>query len=383
MIELDLNDEQVMLREAAERYLRDHYDFAKVRSLAAATGEMSDEAWHAMAELGWLGLALPEDLGGQACGFVEVVLIAEELGRALVPSPFLSTAVLGSELLRRMPASPGRDDWLRRLAAGDLRVALAHLESGMGYLSPLPCTATGVVAHPSDAGWRLTGDKLLVWGAPAAGLLLVSARFAGASPGGSDWGLFAIDAHAPGITCKPYAMLDGTGAADVTLTDVAVKAEALLASDAQADAILGAALDAGALAAVADALGCMEAILELCSIQLKTRTQFGQTLSRFQALQHRMAEMFVEVQETRSLLVQGLVNLEGSDDERSAAVSAAKSYADRAGRYVGTQGVQLHGGLGVSEEVAVGHYYKRLLFLGKLFGDADDHLERYARLRIA
>jgi len=381
MIELELNDEQVMLRDAAERYLRDHYDFGKVRSLAASAEDMSDEAWRAMAELGWLGLALPEHLGGQACGLAEVVLIAEELGRALVPSPFLSTAVLAVELLRRTPASPDRDDWLRRIATGDLRVALAHLEPGMGYLSSLTGGAAGLMAYPCDAGWRLTGHKLLVCGAPAAGLLVVSARFAGAAPDGSDWGLYAVDAHAPGISCEPYDLLDGTRAADVTLTDVTIKSDALLASGAQADALLGAALDAAALAAVADALGCMEAILELSSTQLKSRSQFGQTLSRFQALQHRMAEMFVEVQETRSLLVQGLVNLERSDDERSAAVSAAKAYADRAGRFVGSQGVQLHGGLGVSDEVAVGHYYKRLLFLGKVFGDAEDHLERYVRLR--
>jgi alkylation response protein AidB-like acyl-CoA dehydrogenase len=220
----------------------------------------------------------------------------------------------------------------------------------------------------------------VVLGGPSADLLIVSAAVGDDRQG--RFALYLVDPRAPGVSMHHYPLIDYSRASDVRLQDVRVAPEAMLIGPNNAFAALEEATDLATLATVAEALGCMEAILQLTSGHLSTRVQFGQPLGKFQALQHRMAEMFIEVQETRSILYQGISNLDKGDAERRIAVSAAKAYAGNAGKLVGAHGIQLHGGIGVTEEARVGHYYKQLILLEKLFGDCDYHVNRFADGRL-
>jgi len=371
VIDFNLTEEQQMLRDVVQRFVRDHYDLERHRKSAASSEGFQRDHWKSFAELGWLGLALEEEVGGLGCSFLEVAIVMEEFGRGLVLEPFLPTAVLCAHLLDR--AGGGGKDMLRELTAGKMLLALAHAESGAGFdLSSVNHT----VAQRHAQGYRLDGVKTLVLGGLSADQLIVSARIAEDARG--RFGLFLVDPQAPGVTMRHYPLLDFTRASDITLRSVEVGPSALLAGPDESLAVLEEAVDLATLATVAEALGCMETILQLCTDYLKTRVQFGKPLGQFQASQHRMAEMFIEAQETRSILLQGITSLGQGDQVRRAAVSAAKAYAGQAAKIIGTLGVQLHGGIGVTEEAPVGHYYKKLVMFEKLFGDTDYHVERFA-----
>lgn len=365
-----LSEEQQMLRDSAERYFAEDYNFEKRRALLSAAHGSSEKHWRAFAEFGWLGLALPEDVGGVGCSFVETMLIAELLGRRLVLEPYTTTAVLCARLLERSD-SELRSELLSALAAGQLRLALAHGEVDSYY----SLNTVSTQARRSANRFILDGAKLMVLDAPAAHKLIVSA----VPECEAQFALFVVDRDAKGLTITDYPLIDGTRAADITLESVSVPGTAMLAAPGKAFDVLDEAIDRLTVARVAEALGAMEVVLELTNEHLKNRVQFGSPLGKFQALQHRMAEMFVEVQETRSILYRAIAYLDRPAIERGPAVSAAKIVASNAGRFVGGQGIQLHGGVGVTDEYQVGHYYKRLLTLEKAFGDTDHHLERLAK----
>ena len=370
-MDFNLSDEQQMLRDAASRYVREQCGFEARRHAAAALG-WSAERWAQYADMGWLALAVPEACGGLGCGFVETAIVAEELGRGLVLEPFVACAVLATRLVERADASAfqsRRAGLLEGLAAGTVQIALAHSEAA----SRFQLDSVAVDARREGDGWVLTGTKMMVPAAGAADHFIVSAKVVGAPSGGIGLWLVPRDA----VVLHAYPLIDGTRAADLTLPSVFVPADALLSAPGSALPVLEEALDRAALAQVAEALGCMEAVLEMTSEYLKTRHQFGQPIGKFQALQHRMAEMFVEVQETRSILYRGIAHLDGSSAMRRQAVSAAKVVLGSAGRFVGGQGIQLHGGIGVTDEYQIGHYYKRLLVLEKLYGDSEWHLGRF------
>jgi len=366
-MDFNLSDEQEMLRDAAARYVREQYGFEARRKLVAAAG-WSAEHWVKYADMGWLALAVPEDAGGLGCGFIESAIVAEALGRALVLEPYVGVAVLAARLLERADApafAAHRAALLAGLAEGSVRPALASTEpaSRFDFADP-QCRA-----RSAGGGWVLDGVKMMVGAAPAATHFIVTAR--------TDEGLALFLVPTEAVQLDSYALIDGTRAADLTLRGVELGADALLAAPGRAAELLEEALDRAALAHVAEGLGCMEAVLEITSEYLKTRQQFGQPIGKFQALQHGMAEMFVEVQELRSILLRGIAHLDADPAERRLAVSAAKVMLASAGRLVGGQGIQLHGGIGVTDEYPVGHYYKRLLVLEKLYGDADWHLDRF------
>ncbi|HSV35085.1 MAG TPA: acyl-CoA dehydrogenase family protein [Ramlibacter sp.] len=367
-MDFNLTDEQQMLRESAARFVREQYGF-EARRKWVADGGWSRERWSQYAEMGWLSLSIPEALGGLGCSFVETALVAEELGRGMVLEPFVGCAVLAARLIERGDA-PGfaaqREALLAGIADGSAITLLAHSEPG----SRFELDSVKARAKPTPAGWVIDGTKMMVPGAPAAAHFIVSARVEGEGTA-----LFLV--HREAVLLSSYPLIDGTRAGDLELHGVAVGHDALMAGPGSAVAVLEEALDRAALAQVAEALGCMEAVLALTSEYLKTRHQFGQPIGKFQALQHRMAEMFVEVQETRSILYRGMAHLEGEAAARRQAVSAAKVMLGSAGRFVGGQGIQLHGGIGVTDEYQVGHYYKRLLALEKIYGDSDWHLDRF------
>ena len=389
MIDFNPSSEQRMLRESVERFVREHHTLPEHRRLAASADGFNRAYWKTYAELGWLGLALPEEVGGLGCSLVEVAIVMEEWGRGLALEPLLSTAILCAQLVERADGHARREKILRDLAAGKLLLALAHAEQGMRFETDC---VTRTVARPGGDAYRIDGAKILVLGGPSADVLIVSAVIGNEAPGSGvpadaqnaatePYALFLVDPAASGVAIESYPLLDGTRASDLRLTNVAVAANDLLIYGDAARAALDAATDCATLAGVAQSLGCMETILEMTAAHLKTRVQFGQALAKFQALQHRMAEIFIEVEQTRSILYQGLTVWSDGANARRAAVSAAKAHAGNAAKFVGTQGVQLHGGIGVTEEAALGHYYKRLVLLEKLFGDTEYHLDRFARSR--
>jgi len=317
--------------------------------------------------MGWLALPIPEDCDGLGGSFVDVSLIMEALGGRLVVEPFATTAVFGAYLVEGCENAHLRRSVLRSIAGGETRLALAHGENGSRY--DLGHAATS--ATPNGLGFALSGRKIMVWDAPSAHQLIVSAVIEGESA----LSLFLVDRGAAGVTEYSYPLIDSTRASDFEFE--AAPAALLIPAD-RALLRLEAAADRMVLARVAESLGIIEKVLDITADQLRNRSQFGQPLSKFQALQHRMAEMFVEVQETRSILYRGISYIDAAPEERKAAVSVAKVVAVGAARIVGAQGIQLHGGVGMTDEYAVGHHFKRLMALEKQFGDMDYHVRRVA-----
>ena len=371
-MDFNLTDEQQMLRDSAARFVREQYGFEARRQLAASSG-WSAERWAQYADMGWLALGVPEEFGGLGCSFIETAIVAEELGRALALEPFVGCSVLAARLIERADApafAARRAGLLEGMLAGTLQVAVAYSEPSTRF----ELSGGRVRARAEGEGFVLDGVKMMVPAAGMADLLIVSAAV---DEGGV--ALFLVPREA--TTLHAYPLIDGTRAGDVELDSVFVAADARLCAPGSGLALLEDALDRAALAQVAEGLGCMEAVLEITSEYLKTRQQFGQAIGKFQALQHRMAEMFVEVQETRSILYRGVAHLGDAPAVRRQAVSAAKVILGSAGRFVGGQGIQLHGGIGLTDEYQIGHYYKRLLVLEKLYGDADWHLGRFVEAR--
>jgi alkylation response protein AidB-like acyl-CoA dehydrogenase len=363
----DLTDEQQMLRDAARRFAGEHYSFTQRRCLLESAEGFSRAAWNAYAEMGWLALGLPEDVGGLECSFVETALLMEEFGRVLALEPFASSAILCSRIVDKSANRAQRVELLQSLLEGRILLALAHSEAGERY------SRATVRSRAASAvnGFVLNGEKTLVFDAPSADHFVVSAQIE------ARVGLFLVARAAAGVRVEGYRLIDGTQAGDVLLRDVRLPESALLVEPVRAIDVLEEALDRTVLAQIAEALGAMEAVLEITNTYLKQRAQFGQTIGKFQALQHRMSEMFIEVQETRSMLYRGMAYLGADPTVRAAAISAAKVVAGNAAKFVGTQGIQLHGGIGMTEEYAVGHYYKKLVAFEKRYGDCDFHTERF------
>jgi alkylation response protein AidB-like acyl-CoA dehydrogenase len=364
-MDFNLTDDQQMLRDSARRFVRERYGIEQRRAAS------NTQLWHDIADLGWLALPLPQDVGGLGCSFIEVAILLEELGRGLVSEPYVSSAVLSAHILDVSDNPSARAEALSAMAEGRRRIALAHREPGQRYESmPVSVRASRHGEH-----FMINGVKTLVLDAPSAHQLIVSAQLEGEA----GFSLFVLDRETAGVRLEPYRLVDDSRAADIEFANVRLPHSALLVGAARSAQVMDHALDRATLACVAEALGAMEIVLQLTAEHLKTRTQFGHPIGKFQALQHRMAEMFVEVQEVRSILYCGIAHLDAEPSVRAAVVSAAKLVTLEAGRLVGGQGVQLHGGIGMTQECAVGQYFKKLLAFEKTYGDADWHVNRLAR----
>lgn len=365
-----LTEEQEMLREGVSRFVSENYGFDVRRAVAASEPAFSASQWQSFADLGWLALTLPEDAGGLGCTAIETALVTEQLGSALVLEPYATTAVFAARILEQAADGVIRLQTLGAIGEGRLRVAVAHAEPGARYdLSHVNATA-----RRDGTGYLISGAKILVEHAPSADQLIVSARVGE----GAGYGLFLIDRGAPGVRMQSYQLLDATPAADLELIDVRADGSALLIDSARGLRVLEEASDRLLLARVAYALGAMQSVLDVSADYVKSRVQFGQSLFKFQATQHRLAEMFVEVQEVRSILYCGLAHLDAERTTRRRMVSAAKAVTAQAGRLVGGLGIQLHGGIGMTDEYRVGHYFKHLVVFEKLYGDTDYHLTQVA-----
>ncbi len=367
---LALSDEQLQFRDSLQRLLRADYSFERRREIANSTLGWSRETWRQLAELGVLALALPEAHGGFGGGAMDTLVVMEECGRSLLLEPYLPTVVLGAGLIARVGSSTQCAAILPAVGAGERQLAFAHYEPAARYA--LDVVATD--ARRDGESWVVTGAKTYVLNGIAADQLIVSAR----TPKGLT--LFMIDRTTPGVQLRDYPMYDSQRAADLRLDAVRVGAAAQLGEEGAAAAPIAATIDAAIAAVCAEAVGAMTVLLEATGAYLKTRKQFGVPIGSFQVLQHRMADMLLETEAARSmaLLASSRLGTAGTA-ERRRIVSAAKVRVSEAARFVGQQAVQLHGGIGVTDELAVSHYFRRLTMIEMAFGDVDYHLEAVGR----
>jgi alkylation response protein AidB-like acyl-CoA dehydrogenase len=363
-------EEQLQLADALKRWIARDYGFEARRAIVQSSAGTSDQAWATMAELGLTALPVPEEQGGFAGDAVDMFVVMQELGRGLVVEPYFAT-VLGAEFLR---LGGGHGALLERVAAGELKLACALGERQSRH--DMRDIATR--AERDGDGWRLSGEKKVVLHGAQAGMLVVSARCGGGQRGEDGIALFAVPADADGVRLTEYRMLDGQRAADLRLDGVRVDAAAAIGQPGAGWPLLEAALDYGAGLLCAEAVGAMDALFDATLEYLKTRQQFGVPIGKFQALQHRMADMYIHLEQARSMALLAAVRLRGGEPApRRQAVSAAKYRVGQAARFVGQQAVQLHGGMGVTDELPAAHYFKRLSTIELTLGDSDHHLARF------
>jgi alkylation response protein AidB-like acyl-CoA dehydrogenase len=372
-----LTEEQRLLKESLERFRQQDHAFEKRRALLAKLGAADDPVWTQVAELGWLAATLPEEHGGLGGSNADLALLMEQFGRGLVSSPFVPTIVLGGTILRLAGSETQKADLLPRLAEGTAKLALAYLEPPA---QPDPAIVATAARREGD-GLVITGEKLAVLYGNVADHLLVSARTSGATGDRHGISLFVVPADAPGLRVSAYRTHDGGWAADLRFDQVCVTADALVGPIDTALATLEAALDAGTAAICAEAVGAMWCLHDMTLDYIKVRKQFGATIGSFQAIQHRMVNVYMKCQLAQSMALAGMAALNSPDPAaRSRAVSAAKVQVGRAARHVGEEAIQLHGGIAMTDEYAAGHYFKRLTMIRMMFGDEEYHLRRYRAL---
>jgi alkylation response protein AidB-like acyl-CoA dehydrogenase len=370
-----LTEEQLALQETLRRFIARDYAFERRRSLAHSPLGYCAQAWAQYAELGLLGLPYPEEFGGLGGSGVDIMAVMELVGQGLLLEPYVSTVVLCGGLLRDAAARPIKEALLPQIAAGKLQIALAAYEAAGRYeLAHVASTAV------RDAkGWRLTGRKSVVLDAPSADYFLLSARSSGNRTDAEGISLFLMPRDAPGLTLQAYPTQSGGRAADLHLQDVSIDDNAMIGAPGRALPVIERAVDQGIAALCAEAMGIVTALNEATLHYLKTRKQFGTVIGGFQALQHRMADMFIAAEQTRSMAIIAAIQAAGDEPAaRRRAISGAKAYIGQAARFVGQQAVQLHGAMGVVDDLNVSHYFKRLTMIDMTFGDADHHLARFS-----
>lgn len=360
-MDFTLTSEQDMLRSSARRFLAD--DFANRRRQDVPT---HSTAWRNYADLGWLALPMPEDAGGLGGSVEDVLILAEELGRALVIQPYAASCILAGRLIDRVASGPTRLTLLGNMLAGELRLSPALYEPGMRY-STLPETR----AFATEGGYRLSGQKCLVFGGAEADAMLVSARMAD-----DGIGLFQVPADRDGVNLTGYSLIDGSSASDTQFDDAELSADAFLGI--VTPDVLEDSIDEARLALCADALGAMDMAVEMTADYLKTRTQFGQPLAGFQALQHSLVDQFIHVDSIRSAIFNAVSACHRDcRDDRARAISGCWIKTFSVAKDVAGMAVHLHGGIGMTAEYPVGHVLRRMIVSERSFGDVEFHLARY------
>ncbi|WP_230530045.1 acyl-CoA dehydrogenase family protein [Microvirga roseola] len=374
-MDFDLSEEQRLLKDSVDRLMADRYDFESRRRYAKEPEGWSRNLWSAYAELGLLALPFDEAYGGFGGGPVETMTIMEAFGRSLALEPYLATVILGGGLLHQGGSEEQKIAYLPQVASGELRLAFAHTERQSRY--DLFDVAT--TAQRDGTGFVLDGQKSVVLHGDSADKILVTARVAGSRRDRAGIGLFLVDANAAGFSRRGYPTQDGQRAAEVTLESVRVDSANVIGDPENALPVVERIADTAMAALAAEAVGAMDEMLQLTVDYLKTRSQFGTTIGSFQVLQHRSSEMFVALEQARSMaMFAAMMAQEENEEERRKAIAAAKVQIGRSGRFVGQQAIQLHGGVGMTMEYKVGHLFKRVTMINTLFGDADHHLSKLA-----
>ncbi len=373
-MDFSLNEIQTMLADSIEKFIENDYDFESRQKYSSSDAGYSTDVWQTFAELGWTAVPFSEDDGGFDGGPVDVMVVMERFGRGLVVEPFLANVVLAGGILKRAATPAQKEQWLHPMIAGELQIALAFLEPQARY--DLANVATS--ADTDGDAWLLNGSKGYVLNGRNAQLIVVPARTSGKQTDQDGITLFAVDASADGVSITDYATIDGHQAAEVHLDNVRVDAAAVLGQIDNGFTTLDAAVDDATLAVCSEAVGIMHILKDKTVEFSKNRMQFGVPIGSFQALQHRMVDMLTDCEQSQSLLMWAvMLNAAGSPDAKRA-ISSIKYQVGIAGRKVGEEAVQLHGGMGVTWELDIAHYFKRLTAIGQIFGNADWHLDKLA-----
>jgi pimeloyl-CoA dehydrogenase small subunit len=371
-MDFDLSEEQLLLKDSVEKLILQNYDFEQRKKYLKTSEGFSPDLWARYAEMGLLGLPFAEADGGFGGGAVETMIVMEAFGRGLVLEPYFATVVLAGGLLRHAASPAQRAELIPAIADGTLRLAFAHAERQARY--DLADVTTR--ARESAGVWRVSGEKSLVLAGEHADRLIVSARVSGAQRAHDGIGLFLVDAKAPGVSRRGYALQDATRAAEISLSDT----QAIpLGVPGEAFPVIARVVDEAIAALCAEAVGVMAAMHEVTLDYLRTRKQFGRAIGQFQVLQHRAVDMLVAIEQAHSMaMFATMMAGEADATERRRAMAAAKIQIGRSGHKVGQEAIQLHGGIGMTMEYKVGHYFKRMTMIELLFGDADHHLAELA-----
>jgi len=371
----EYTDTQVMLRDTLARFLADTYDFEKRKKMVASEEGRDPGIWRAIAtELGLTGAPFSEEMGGLGGGAVDNMVIMEELGSAIAIEPWLQTVVIGGGALKHA-GGPLAEAVIPQIIGGEALIAFAYAEPQGRYdLANLLTTA-----KKDGAGYVLNGHKAVVQAAPWATHLLVTARTGGAQSERSGVEMFLVEANAPGISRRDYPTVDGGRASEVYFENVAIPGDALLAGGID---LVERVVDEACMAIAAEAIGVTRKLQEGTLEYVKQRRQFGQPIGKFQVLQHRLSDMFMQVEQIASMTLMGTLKLDLPADKRKAAVSLAKAKVARSAKFVGQNAIQTHGGIGITEELAIGHYFKRATMIEHQFGNAEWHLDRYEALTL-
>jgi pimeloyl-CoA dehydrogenase small subunit len=375
-MDFDYTPEQQMLKQSVERLIADRYDFEQRKQYLKEPSGYSKAMWSKYAEMGLLGLPFEERHGGSGGGAIETMIVMEAFGRGLILEPYLATVVLGGGLVRLAGDEAQRSAILPKIADGSLLLAFAHSEPQSRYdLTDVSCAAR----RDAD-GWILDGAKSFVAHGDRADKLIVSARIGSDRRSREGIALFLVDAKAEGVSRRGYPTQDGLRAAEIRLSGVKVPSSDTLGDPGKAAAVIERVVDGALAAMAAEGVGAMSAAHEITVDYLKTRKQFGVAIGSFQALQHRAVDLLVNLEQARSMALFATMMVDEPDPiERSKAISAATVQIRRSGKFIGQQAIQLHGGIGMTLEYKIGHYFKRFTAMEATFGDTDHHLAALAR----
>ena len=372
-MDFDLSEEQRLLKESVDGLLNNSYDFEARKKYAAEKGGWSKTAWNRLAEQGLLGLPFAEDDGGFGAGAVETMIVMEALGKALVLEPYLATVVIAGGFLRRGGSPAQKAAHIPAIIDGSKTFAFAQLEKNSRY----DLNDVSTSAKKKGDGWVIDGEKFVVLNGDSADTLVVTTRTRGGQRDAGGIGVFLVPGNAKGVAKKGYPTQDGLHAADISLTGVEVGADAAIGDPENALPLIERVVDDARTAMCAEAVGAMDESLKTTVEYLKTRKQFGVPIGSFQTLQHRAADMFVATEQARSMAMFATMASDSGDaKERATAVAAAKVQIGKSAKFVGQQSIQLHGGIGMTQEARIGHYFKRLTMIENTFGDTDYHLRR-------
>ena len=374
-MDFNFTEEQSMLRDTVASYLQDNYDFDKRRKMISSEAGRDPAVWSAFAnELGILGAPFSEDLGGLGGDAIENMIVMEEFGKALVVEPYLGTVVIGGGFLKHSGHADAAD-LIGGIIGGETIFAFAYAEPQARYTwQDLKTTA-----KKDGAGWVINGHKAVVVGAPWASHLIVTARTGGGQREESGVSVFIVEKNAKGVTTRDYPTVDGQRASEVYFENVSVGADALIGAEGAALPLVNKVIDEATAALCAEAVGAMRQLHTGTLEYAKQRKQFGTAIANFQVLQHRMVDMFMNVEQSVSMTYMATIKVT-DDAERAKAVSAAKVQIGKACKFVGQNAIQIHGGMGMTDELAIGHYFKRATMIEGLFGSVDHHLRRYETL---
>lgn len=375
-MDFDLNDEQRMLKDSVDRMILDQYSFEQRNQYLQEPHGFSHARWTQFAEMGLLGMPFSENDGGFGGGPVETMIVMEAFGRGLVVEPYLATVVLGGGFIRTGGSAAQRAEYLPQISDGSLLLAFAHSERQSRYkLSDVATSARAI-----DGGFILNGEKRLVLHGDSANRIIVSARVAGERGARDGIALFIVDANAEGVSRNGYLTQDHLRAADISFKEVRVSADDVIGVPGHALGLIEQVVDSAIAALCAEGVGVMAVAHEQTVDYLKIRQQFGVAIGSFQALQHRAVDMLVMLEQARSMAMFSSMMVTDSDtDQRQRCIAAAKVQVGRSAKFIGQQGVQLHGGIGVTEECQISHYFRRLGIIDLMFGDAEHHLSALAQ----